>query len=211
MPRYKTCCCFDARTGAMILGILGVLCSGFYFISNSVGLGVYAPQIEDVIDEYKQQLKDDFENQYESEADEAAFEKTMAQLDYAKALVPWLFIADILGAAFEWIVNAALLYGIGKSKAAFMLPWLIMHMAGIVFGCFFVTIGFFVISLGTPGGIISALILVLIALPFLAIPVYFWLVVRSVYLDIRESARTNDSSSQEEFDYGEKGGKYVKI
>lgn len=214
LPRYKTCCCFDARTGAQILGILGVLSAGFYFISNSVGLGVYAPQIDQMIDDYKLDLQAKFDESYKTEQEEMEFKQTMEQLDAVKTLVPWLFVLDIVGAAFEWTINAALLYGIAKAKAGFMLPWLILHMAGIVFGCFGATMGFFVVALATPGGIVSALILLLMVLPFIALPVYFWLVVRSVYLDIRESVHSQLQLQDEEFTYcekPEKAGKYAKL
>jgi hypothetical protein len=55
MPRYgKCCCCFSARTGALILAILGVSIAGLGIISNSVSLGVFRPQLDDMLDQIKQ-------------------------------------------------------------------------------------------------------------------------------------------------------------
>ena len=54
LPRYKKCCmCTDVRTGAIILAMIGILGAGFSVISDSVGLGYYAPMIEDRIEEEK--------------------------------------------------------------------------------------------------------------------------------------------------------------
>ena len=53
-PRYKNCClCTDVKTGAIILAMVGLLGGGFSVISDSVGLGYYAPVIEDRIDQAK--------------------------------------------------------------------------------------------------------------------------------------------------------------
>ena len=53
-PRYKNCClCTDVKTGAIILAMIGLLGGGFSVISDSVGLGYYAPLIEDKIDRAK--------------------------------------------------------------------------------------------------------------------------------------------------------------
>ena len=54
LPRYKKCClCTDVKTGAIILAMIGLLGGGFSVISDSVGLGYYAPMIEDRIEEVK--------------------------------------------------------------------------------------------------------------------------------------------------------------
>ena len=58
LPRYKKCClCFDARTGALVLGLLGLFGAGFSLVSDSVGLGVYVPRIQTILDEYKVRKK----------------------------------------------------------------------------------------------------------------------------------------------------------
>ena len=53
-PRYKNCClCTNVKTGAIILAMIGLLGGGFSVISDSVGLGYYAPLIADKIDRAK--------------------------------------------------------------------------------------------------------------------------------------------------------------
>ena len=45
--------CTDVRTGTIILAMIGLLAGGFSVISDSVGLGYYAPLIEEKIDQAK--------------------------------------------------------------------------------------------------------------------------------------------------------------
>ena len=49
----STPCTPDVKTGAIILAMIGLLGGGFSVISDSVGLGYYAPLIEDKIDRAK--------------------------------------------------------------------------------------------------------------------------------------------------------------
>ena len=52
--------------------------------------------------------------------------------------------------------------------------------------------GFFIIfCVATPGGFMSGLFFLFISSPFVALSFYFWLVVRSVYLDIKEESTRN--------------------
>ena len=62
----------------------------------------------------------------------------------------------------------------------------------IVFNVFFffqagfaiLCMGFVVMALATPGGILSAMILFFMGMPFLLLGYYFWSVVRAAYLEI---------------------------
>ena len=63
IPRFKNCClCFDAKTGAVILGLLGLIAGLFNLTTDSVGLGYYAPEIENMLDEYIQKSMQEFED-----------------------------------------------------------------------------------------------------------------------------------------------------
>ena len=65
-------------------------------------------------------------------------------------------------------------------------------------------IGFVVFCVATPGGFISGLTLLAVALPFLSLGYYFWFVVRSAYLDIVEEIIGDNINAENP------NGKYVK-
>jgi len=73
------------------------------------------------------------------------------------------------------------------------------------------SLGFFVLSIGTPNGILNGLMLLLLASPFVGLMVYFWLVVRSVYLDIREKNATATLEIDHQAQIEKAGGKYIKM
>merc|ERR1712111_142638 len=73
---------------------------------------------------------------------------------------------------------------------AFMLPWLISHFICLVLMSLAVSGLFIMFCVATPGGVMSGLFFLLICSPLMALSFYFWLVVRSVYLDLKESTRT---------------------
>ena len=57
----KSCCLiFSVRTGATILAMMGIFGSSMNLVSDSYGLAVYAPQIEDYIEDYKIQTMEKF-------------------------------------------------------------------------------------------------------------------------------------------------------
>ena len=57
----KSCCLvFSVRTGATILAIMGIIGSGMNLASDSYGLAVIAPQIENYIDEYRIRSYEEF-------------------------------------------------------------------------------------------------------------------------------------------------------
>ena len=86
------------------------------------------------------------------------------------------------------------------------MPWIVVNMAALVLTSVAMTIGVFVLAVASPGGIIGALVLLLMCTPFLAVGIYLWLVVRSAYLEIRENIAPNLDDHVENA-----GRKYVKM
>lgn len=217
LPRYKKYLCTDVKTGAIILAMIGLLGGGFSVISDSVGLGYYAPMIEDRIEEVKFESILKFKEDTMKTQDEIEkYEEMWERLDILKSLVPWAFVVQIVTSACNILLNGSMLYGITQKKPAFMLPWLIIGMTAIVLSIAFLALGFFVLSIGTPGGFVNGAILLFLSSPFVGLMIYFWLIVRSAYLDLKE-ARTPalpvyvDHDKIEDEKIEKAGGKYLKI
>ena len=66
-----------------------------------------------------------------------------------------------------------------------------------------------VVAVGTPGGILSALLLFCLATPFLILGYYFWSVVRAAYLEIQNHASKNSPILPTIFQNG--GKKYQRM
>jgi len=213
LPRYKQCCmCTDVRTGAIILAMIGILGAGFSVISDSVGLGYYAPMIEDRIEDEKIASMAKFqEERPTSEEDIAQYQAYWQRLDFIKELVPWVFTAQIISSVSNILVNGCMLFGVTKKKPGFILPWLIISVAQIVLTVALMSLLFFVTFIGTPAGILSKVIFVLLMSLGVGLMMYFWLVVRSVYLDIRETKVTKPVEVDHEAQIEKAGGKYMKM
>jgi len=202
--------CTDVRTGAIILAMIGILGAGFSVISDSVGLGYYAPIIEDRIEQEKLDSIARFQEERPTSPEEIAqYEAYWQKLDFIKTLVPWVFTVQIITSGCNILVNSFMLFGVTKKKPGFMLPWLIIAMTCIVLTIALLSLGFFVLSIGTPAGILNGVILLLLASPFVGLMMYFWLVVRSVYMDIRENNATAPVDHEAQIEKA--GGKYVKM
>jgi len=106
LPRYKKCCmCTDVRTGAIILAMIGILGAGFSVISDSVGLGYYAPMIEDRIEEEKIASIAKFQEERPTSPEVIEqYEAYWQKLDFIKELVPWVFTVQIIGSTVTRIL-----------------------------------------------------------------------------------------------------------
>jgi hypothetical protein len=131
--------------------------------------------------------------------------------DIIKSLVSWVFVVKIVCAASKILINGSMLYGVIQKKAGFMLPWLIFGMLSIVLCIALLVLGFFVLSVGTPAGILNGVILLILTSPFVGLMLYFWLVVRSAYMDLREAGPVLPVFVDEDPKIEKAGGKYIKM
>jgi len=181
----KSCCLvFSVRTGATILAIMGIIGSGMNLASDSYGLAVIAPQIEDYIDEYRIRSYEEFAAKGSPVSERQIYETLWRQLEFVQDLVPWVFVVQIVYASIQFIVSICLLVGIMKKRPALMKPWLFITMFSLLAGFAVLCMAFVVMALATPGGIMSAIILFSLATPFLILGYYFWSVVRAAYLEL---------------------------
>jgi hypothetical protein len=158
MPRFETCCgCATARTGVVIIAILGILGSGMAILTGLISLG-YVRQAQDA-----RLLQD-------------------APMDPHDLLV-----SNIVGNVINGIISGFLLYGVDNDKYLMIMPWLVFCMIQLAGATFGLVIGFIVLCvvLGWSGLGYGVILVVLVA-PFLAFGYYLWTVVQSVYLDIKE-------------------------
>jgi len=164
--------------------MMGIFGSSMNLVSDSYGLAVYAPQIEDYIEDYKIQTMEKFTEKGSPDQERPFYEMLWRQLDFVKELVPWVFVVQIVYASIQFIASVCLLVGIVKNKAGLMKPWLFLTMFTLLAGFAILCMGFVVMALATPGGILSAMILFFMGMPFLLLGYYFWSVVRAAYLEI---------------------------
>jgi hypothetical protein len=209
MPRYGKCCrCFSARTGALILAILGIGGAGFGIISDSVGLGVVRPQLDDMLDQVKEASMNEFEQAGEPQDMRPYYESYWNQLDMTKDLLPYIFVVQIVGSIFNLAINGSMLYGITKNSAYMILPWLVMCMIGLVAYTIISAGGFIVLCVAATGGVLSGLIFIAIMTPILAFGYYLWCVVQSVYLDIKEGDKP---VNEKDLEKSANAQKYAKL
>lgn len=136
--------------------------------------------------------------------------------DIIKSLVSWVFVVKIVCAASKILINGSMLYGVIQKKAGFMLPWLIFGMMEIVCSSIsLLALGFFVLdNFGTPTGILSGVIILILSSLFVGLGLYFWLVVRSAYKDIRETPVLPiyvDDNVDDDTKIEKAGGKYIRM
>jgi len=221
LPRYKQCCmCTSVRTGAIILAIIGILGSGFSFISYSFGLGYYGEMIEDRNEDEKNAsmsetkylklvipMSAEKEGRRIDEEYNTKYQAYWQHLDF----ITWFFIVQIIISVSSLLVNGCMLFGVTKKKPGFILPWLIIWVAQIVLTVALMSLMFFATFIGTPAGILSKVVFVLLWSLCVGLMMYFWLVVRSVYLDIRETKVTKPVEVDHEAQIEKAGGKYMKM
>lgn len=159
MVYYTNCCCFEAKTGAKIIAILGIVFSALYVLFGSIFYGVYY----DTLHGY--QMRE--------------------QLGPLGPYIDAIFGVSVV-IYLKWISFCALLlHGINEKKKDFLLPWMIFEMIGLVL----VTIGVFASVIMTIKYVTYVPIVLLYYLFYaliLAFGFYCWDVVYSVYRDLKK-------------------------
>jgi len=180
--RLSHCCCFTVRTGALILAIFGVTCGlatvAFYsfWLDNDV-------QIFEELDEMKFKYKELYE---EGQIDKDDYYRVVSTIDLAKEYIPAILTLFIVAGCVTLTKHLMLMFGVLAKKRFFMLPWLVITMAGLVSNVFF-GVGYSVIyatNYSLCGGAISLLFVTCVVF----IGYYFWQCVFSHYHELRELA-----------------------
>ena len=142
--RYtRACFCLDIQTGAIILAWIGILCAGFSMVETSIGLAIFEPELEFMIDRLtNESTKNESSNTKMNILDEQwnwnedfwndDFRLNQNQAELVKCLIHWAFILEIATSIFNFILNICLLYGLNHEKHIFMVPWMVTNMAGLL-------------------------------------------------------------------------------
>jgi len=180
--RLSHCCCFTVRTGALILAIFGVTCGiasvAFYsfMLDNDV-------QIFEELDQYKLKYK---ELLNEGMIDKDEYYRIVSVIDLMKEYIPAVLTLFIVAGCVTLAKHLMLMFGVLAKKRFFMLPWLVITMAGLVSNVFF-GVGYSVIyatNYSLCGGAISLLFVTCVVF----IGYYFWQCVFSHYHELKEQA-----------------------
>ena len=112
MGRIKSCCCFSAQTGTLILGFLGIFFSVSGLITSSVA---YNNKV--AIDEWIKNWADQHGNA--PSIDQAE--------DFMRWMAPHVAASFIVDNLIDLAVSIALIYGVNEGKPVWFLPWLILR------------------------------------------------------------------------------------
>ena len=110
MGRIKSCCCFSAQTGTLILGFLGIFFGVSGLITSSVA---YNNRVE--IDEW-------IKNWDDAQGNAPSVEQAKS---FMRWMVPHVAASFIVDNLIELAVSIALIYGVNEGKPVWFLPWLI--------------------------------------------------------------------------------------
>lgn len=176
MPRNQNCFCFTARTGVIVIAILGIVAEFSIF---SVLIGLDRAQLDNMIEQAKQQTMDEFILEGEPDNLPRDYESYWTLLDFLTSNLPWALPMAIAVSIFDLITYECMLYGVTHDKYRMLLPWLIATMSGLVLA----TIAIVIILCYVDGDWQSVWFWTAITtVPFWALGYYFWFVVQSVYL-----------------------------
>ena len=176
IPRLTRCCCFSVRTGAKILAILGLIVEVTMIVSSVIILA-FLPQVQQRIDEWESSS-----GNYDADTQDM-----ISQLARSwRSILPYMYIifgVCLVAFILEMIMDACMLHGVNRLKYKFMIPWLVVCGIGLAFSTvgavIYVVMSFFV-SIG------SGFLTLIGEIIGLAIGYYFWLVVYSAHMDIKE-------------------------
>jgi len=122
----------------------------------------------------------------EGQIDKDDYYRVVSTIDLAKEYIPAILTLFIVAGCVTLTKHLMLMFGVLAKKRFFMLPWLVITMAGLVSNVFF-GVGYSVIyatNYSLCGGAISLLFVTCVVF----IGYYFWLCVFSHYHELRELA-----------------------
>lgn len=176
MKRLQSCCCCSTKTGTIVLAILGIITYCIYLIP----LIYYSVVHQTVVSAWNYLQSNATIAINETEEYDAATQILSIMNTYLTAFLAVGYILVILMIA----VNASLLHGVLNSKHKLMLPYIVVYMILLVVG-FLGGVGvgiWMLITLSLAVGIM----LIVIEIIASGLSLYFWFVVYSAYLDIRD-------------------------
>lgn len=184
----KCCCCISARTGALILGVLGL-------IGSLMRTGTSSTELvnKDLYIQSLKEAKEVIEQQHDAhQIDRDQYEYLIASTDFMiKYYVDYIVVSLIFSAA-SIVLNALLVGGISYNKSKLMLPYVVSQGLGLIFGVIIAFGG--AIYIGCAFGSFTYGTIWFICMTIVsAIAGYFFAVICSVYFDVKEAEGHTDS------------------
>ena len=180
MKNLNTCCCLSSRSGAMLLGLLGIAVGSFAVIVFSTGFGAKTS----VYTALSQKVDETIEKSDKGELSEGNAEYVIKLYKNIRVFYPQILGTGLTFGVLYLFINVLMLVGVVKSKPWLILPWLVMTMVCLISQttgalCYAIYIAFH-------GRLFDALIYFLLYCPILVLGLYLWLVVYSVQSDIKK-------------------------
>lgn len=139
------CCCFSARTGCLILGVLGIMGAGYSIYQESFSLAMVGEYQEVLMSQERNLAK-----QYEEgklNMSEEAYETIMHLMNLMVKSLPGLFVFGLILALFNLARSVLLVVGVNYEKPVLMLPHIIAETIGTVVGLLVTVVGSLVLMI----------------------------------------------------------------
>ena len=182
MRNTNKCCCLTSRTGATIIGLLGVSLGSFAVIVFATGFSVKSSvfkAIQEKEDEAVVKVQ-------EGEMTEATSDYVIRFYENVQVFYPHILTTGLTFGLLYFMINLLMLLGVVKNNSWFIIPWLVMTMICLISQ----TTGVLCYSIYhvLKGRVFDGLIYFLMYCPFFLIGLYLWFVVYSVHCNIRKEA-----------------------
>ena len=182
MRNTNKCCCLTSRTGATIIGLLGISLGSFAVIVFATGFGVKSSvfkAIQEKEDEAVVKVQ-------EGEITEATSDNVIRFYENVQVFYPHILTTGLTFGLLYFMINLLMLLGVVKNNSWFILPWLVMTMICLISQ----TTGVLCYSIYEvlKGRVFDALIYFLMYCPFFLIGLYLWFIVYSVHSNMRKEA-----------------------
>lgn len=176
----KGCFCLSSRTVATFLALLGITVGSTAVIVYATGFGIKDIALT-AIQEHENESKIRFE---QGQLSEDEYDYAAKFYDGLKNMYPYILLTGLITGIFYLVINIMMLWGVRRNNSWLIIPWLVTTMVGLISQ----TAGMFCIAIyiALNGHIFDSLLYTMLYCPLFLIGLYLWLVVNSVYCDIRK-------------------------
>ena len=184
MERLNRCCCLSSRSGAILLGLLGISLGTFAVIVFATGFGVRSSVFK-ALQEKEDETAMKFE---EGELSQATSDYVIKFYEKVQVFYPHILSTGLTFGLLYFMINLLMLVGVVRNNTWFILPWLVMTMICLISQTTGVIC--YAIYVVLKGHLFEALMYFLMYCPFLMVGLYLWFVVYSVHISIKKQRVT---------------------
>jgi len=185
MARLRHCCCFSVRTGTLLLALLGV---GYSLLNLSSYGGLAAVGSSETFHRTVNRLDQVFREWREhGELTEQELESLEAYLTQARELYPEIVTLGLICSGLALFKHALLLFGVLYRKSVLLVPYLVLGLAGLILSSLVAVGACILVFLYT--SVVTGIVVSVFLTMFAWIGFYFWQVVLSHYMDLKEQVK----------------------